>query len=76
MEASARENSYNYWRGVVDKRLQEIYCITIEDAGFDEDYLTHHWRSNEPAFEFVKWFGDKYGLEPIGSLVRPHSLDK
>ena len=34
------------------------------DAGFDENYLARHWQSNEPAFEFVEWFGNKYGLHP------------
>jgi hypothetical protein len=49
VEAFAGENSYSRWRSAVDERLQGIYCITVEDAGFDEDYLTHHWQSGEPA---------------------------
>jgi hypothetical protein len=76
VEASAGENSYSGWRSAVDERLQEIYCITVEGAGFDEDYLTHHWQSGEPAIEFVEWFGNKYDLEPVGSFIRFHSRDK
>ncbi len=71
MEAPTTNNSYRHWRGTVAKRLHQIYCITIEDAGIDEDYLIGHWRSNETPFEFVKWFGNKYDLDPISLLVRP-----
>lgn len=64
MKASTVEIPYGDWRSAVDERLQKIYCITIEDAGFDEDYLARHWQSNEPAFAFVEWFGNKYDLYP------------
>jgi hypothetical protein len=53
MEVSTTSNSYCDWRESVDKRLHQTYCITIEDAGFDEDYLVNHWRSKEAPFEFV-----------------------
>jgi hypothetical protein len=62
METSTKENSYSDWRSAVDERFQTIYCITIADAGLDEEYLTHHWQSNESVVEFVEWFGNKYGL--------------
>jgi hypothetical protein len=65
MESSATSKSYSDWRTVVDERLQEIYCITIEDVGFDEEYLIEHWQSDESASEFVEWFGNKYDLDPI-----------
>ena len=65
MGESPMETSYRDWRGAVDNRLQEIYCITIEDAGFDEEYLIRHWRSNEPALEFAEWFANKYDLDPL-----------
>ncbi len=71
MVASTIGNSYRDWRDAVDQRLHEIYCITIEDAGFDEEYLVGHWQSNEAPFEFVEWFGNKYDLDPISSLVLP-----
>jgi hypothetical protein len=69
MDAFQTNNLYRVWRAAVDKRLHQIYCITIEDAGIDEDYLMNHWRSNEPPFEFVDWFAIKYDLDPISSLV-------
>jgi hypothetical protein len=69
MEASTMNMSYPDWRDAVDKRLVEIYCITIADAGFDEEYLTNHWRSNEEPFEFVEWFGNKYDLDPKSLLI-------
>jgi hypothetical protein len=69
MAASTIGNSYRDWRYAVDRRLHQIYCITIEDAGFDEEYLVGQWKSNEAPFEFVEWFGNKYDLDPISSLV-------
>jgi hypothetical protein len=72
MEASTSDKSYRDWRDAVDRRLLQIYCITIEGAGFDEEYLTNHWQSKEAPFDFVEWFGNKYDLDPIPSLVRTH----
>ncbi|MCU1283584.1 MAG: hypothetical protein JWM53_7130 [bacterium] len=46
MEVSTTDNSYREWRDAVDRRLHQIYCITIEDAGFDEDYLINHSFNN------------------------------
>jgi hypothetical protein len=57
------DTSYRDWRHAVRKELYQIYCITIEDAGFDEGYLLDHWRSNETPFDFVQWFGNKYDLD-------------
>jgi hypothetical protein len=36
--------------------LNEVYAITIEDAGFDDEFLKSHWEEKEPPFEFVRWF--------------------
>lgn len=52
------------WRQAVDLRLEEVYAITIEDAGFDDEFLRTHWKDREPPFEFVSWFGNKHDLEP------------
>jgi hypothetical protein len=54
MEVSTTSNSYSEWRGAVDARLHQIFCITIEDAGFDEDYLIKHWQSKEAPADFVE----------------------
>ena len=71
VEASTTNMPYPEWRDAVDERLLEIYCITIADAGFDEEYLTDHWQSNEGPFEFVEWFGNKYDLDTRPLPVRP-----
>lgn len=71
MEASTTSQPYSDWRNAVDKRLQQIYCITLEDAGPDEDYLGKHWQSGETPSEFVEWYGNKYDLDPI-TLFIPH----
>ena len=59
----AVDASYLKWRMAVDQGLNELYCITIEDAGLDEQYLSHHWKLNEVAADFVEWFGNKYDLD-------------
>jgi hypothetical protein len=69
MEISTTIRSYDDWRVAVDQQLSEIYCITIEDAGFDEEYLIAHWQSDEPPSDFIKWFGNKYDLDPIQSFI-------
>jgi hypothetical protein len=68
MEASTANMPYPEWRDAVDKRLLEIYCISIEDAGFDEEYLTNHWQSNEEPSEFVEWYGNKYDLTSASEI--------
>ena len=68
MEVSTINKSYRDWRDAVNKCLHQIYCVTIADAGIDEGYLIDHWQLNEAPFDFVKWFGNKYDLDPISSL--------
>jgi hypothetical protein len=53
---------FQNWHAEVNSRLVSIYCITIVDAGLDEQYLVEHWVSGEAPFEFVEWFGRKYDL--------------
>jgi hypothetical protein len=71
MEASTTAKPYPEWRDAVNKRLHQVCCITIEDAGFDEEYLFDRWQSNEAPFDFVKWLGNKYDLDPIPTGVPP-----
>lgn len=65
MGSSTTNMPYADWRNAVDGHLSSIYCITIDDAGFDEEYLIKHWASGEPALEFVEWYGNKYDLDPV-----------
>lgn len=58
----AQTLSFEIWRSAVDHRLLEIYCIDIEDAGFDDQYLLKNWQSNSKPIEFVDWFGAKHDL--------------
>ena len=76
MKCSTKDKSYGDWRNAVDERLQEIYCITIEDAGVDEDYLIKHWQSDEAAFEFVEWYGNKYDLDPVTTVYLPRERSR
>jgi hypothetical protein len=68
LEISTTNHLYRDWRDAVDKRLHQIYCITIADAGIDEEYLIDHWQSNEASFDFVEWFGNKYDLTPRSDI--------
>jgi hypothetical protein len=67
----AADERYLSWRAAVDQQLREIYCITIADAGFDEEYMIRHWQSREAPADFVGWFGDKYDLDRL-PLSKPH----
>ena len=66
----AADEGYLSWRAAVDRQLNETYCISMEDAGFDEEYLDRHWKSNETPTDFVEWFGNKYDLDRRPSPVR------
>ncbi|MCC8982263.1 hypothetical protein [Bradyrhizobium acaciae] len=70
----ATDQGYLGWRGAVDQRLTDIYCITIEDAGLDEEYLQRNWKSKQTPTEFVEWLGNKFDLDrrpfPIRTMGR------
>ncbi len=57
-------SSFKDWRGAVDQHLRDIYCITLVDAGIDDERLVNHWTSYDTPREFVEWFGTKYDLDP------------
>lgn len=57
------EISFAKWRVAVDRRLNDIYVITISDAGIDDEFLKSHWEMKQSPFEFVEWFGIKYDLD-------------
>jgi hypothetical protein len=42
----------------------------MEDAGFDEDYSINPWQSKEAPADFVKWYGNKYDLDPMPTPVQ------
>jgi hypothetical protein len=56
------------WRNGVNRRLKEIYLITINDAGIDDEFLTSHWEMKQSPYEFVEWFGNKYDLDPKSAV--------
>jgi hypothetical protein len=76
MDSSTTGMSYSDWRVAVDRHLSAIYCITIEDAGFDEEYLAKHWKSDESALEFVEWYGNKYDLDPVTTIYLPRARSR
>ena len=48
--------------------MLDIYVITIDDSGVDDEYLTPHWEMKQSPYEFVEWFGIKYDLTPRSDL--------
>lgn len=76
MDSSTARISYSDWRIAVDGHLSAIYCITIEDVGFDEEYLIKHWESEEAALEFVEWYGNKYDLDLVTTIYLPRERSR
>jgi hypothetical protein len=70
------EIGFAEWQRAVDRRLKEIYAITIEDAGVEDDFLRTHWEEKEPPFEFVLWYGNKYDLDPIDAIWMPSRIKR
>jgi hypothetical protein len=62
------EFSFAKWRDAVNRRLKEVYVITINDAGIDDEFLTSHWEMKQSPYEFVEWFGNKYDLDPKSAV--------
>ncbi len=62
------EISFAKWRSVVNRRLKDIYLITIDDAGIDNERLFSHWQMKQSPYEFVGWFAIKYDLDPKSSI--------
>jgi len=58
------ETSFREWRKAVNRRLKDIYVVTIDDAGIDSDMLASHWEMKQSPYEFIQWFGNKYDLDP------------
>jgi hypothetical protein len=58
------ETDFSEWRAAVNRRLKNIYAISLNDAGIEDDLLKSHWEEKEPPFAFVLWFGNKYDLDP------------
>ena len=62
------EISFSKWRNAANRRLKEVYVITINDAGIDDQFLKSHWEMKQSPYEFVEWFGNKYDLDPKSTV--------
>jgi len=51
--------------------LKDVYVITINDAGIDDEFLKTHWEMKQSPYEFVEWFGIKYDLDPKSAFGIP-----
>jgi len=50
------------WLALVDHFLELRFAITFDDAGVSEADLQSTWEMGQTPTEYVKWFGQKYGL--------------
>lgn len=50
------------WIVAVDRLLKRDWCISVNDAGLDDEDLTRHWRDGDAPEAFVAWFAEKYDL--------------
>lgn len=51
-----------HWVRTADRLLRRDWCLSVADAGIDEDQLTRAWRDGEDPAAFVAWFAEKYDL--------------
>jgi hypothetical protein len=58
------EISFRKWRNAVNRRLKDIYVVTIDDAGVPDEMLISSWETKQSPYEFVAWYGVKYDLDP------------
>lgn len=56
------------WAQEVDELLRRDWCISVADAGIDDEELDRHWRDGETPAAFVAWFAEKYDLIPFEPL--------
>jgi hypothetical protein len=59
-----KEVSFAKWRSAVNRRLKDVYVITIDDAGIDDERLSSHWQMKQSPYDFVEWLAIKYDLDP------------
>lgn len=56
------EVAFADWRNAVDGRMSNVYAVTLDEAGIDDDRLISHWEMKQSPYEFVEWLGVKFGL--------------
>lgn len=56
------------WQTAVNTRMFDVYAITIDDSGIDDEYLMTHWRMKQSPYEFIEWYGIKYDLTPRSEI--------
>jgi hypothetical protein len=62
------EISFAKWHVVANRRLKDMYAISINDAGIDGEILKSHWEMKQSPYEFVEWLGIKYDLDPVSTF--------
>jgi hypothetical protein len=50
------------WVRAVDRLLRRDWCLSVADAGIDDDQLSRAWAGGESPEAFVAWFAEKYDL--------------
>jgi hypothetical protein len=52
------------YRRAVSDEMRTVYGLDWTDACGDDAPLERAWTDNLSAAEFVRWFGEKYGMQP------------
>lgn len=65
-----------HWVRTADRLLRRDWCLSVTDAGIDEDQLTRAWRDGEDSAAFVAWFAEKYDLVRFESRPVRSALSK
>lgn len=50
------------WIEAVNTLLRRDWCLSIEDAGIDDDQLTRAWADGDAPAAYVAWFAENYDL--------------
>jgi len=50
------------WIKAVDRQMRRDWCISVADAGLDENDLRRYWLTGDDPAAFVAWFAEKYDL--------------
>lgn len=67
------------WGRAVDKLLRRDWCLSVVDAGIDDEQLSRAWIDGETPEAFVAWFAEKYDLiqfDAWGPKSRAASTDQ
>lgn len=61
---TGKKQTFDQYRINAERYLETNYCITLSDAGINDDYIRSAFEDGEPEMEFIENFASKYNLDP------------